>query len=271
MADSDKNQPPTDFVQRGIKKSSPAGVITFLGLRGLDPVLQYSLLSGSGAALLGRLGVSSIAPAAAGNIVRTGIQAIDSLGLPLPHIIILAMALGSSLKQSYWLVGLSQEHFPPTSAIAVSLYNTVANSTNTLLFLAAVTSSVSAPAFLGTGVPYPLVVGSALYGIGIALEVVSEYQRKVFKSNPKNRGKVMRSGLWTWARHINYGGYALWRGAYSLAASGVVAGLIVGGGQAWDFVSRAVPALNGYCSERYGEQWESFKRDVKWTVLPWIY
>ncbi|KAF4984367.1 hypothetical protein FZEAL_435 [Fusarium zealandicum] len=256
------------LVQRGLKKSDPAGTITFLGLRGLDPLLQYGLLTGSGAALLGRLGISSIAAAAG---VRTGIQAIDSLGLPLPHLIIFVMAVGSSLKQAYWLVSLSQEHFPPFRAAAVSMINTFINSANTLLFLAAATSSVTAPAFPGTNVPYPLVVGSALYGLGIALEAGSEYQRKVFKDDPSNKDKVMRSGLWSWARHINYGGYALWRGAYSLAASGLVAGLLVGGGQAWDFVTRAVPTLSEYCGQKYGEQWDSFEKDIKWTLLPGIY
>ncbi|KAF4459489.1 hypothetical protein FALBO_13751 [Fusarium albosuccineum] len=270
MAETDKNKS-GDFIQRGVKKSSTAGTVTLLSLRGLDPVLQYGLLTGGGAALLGRFGIPSIAPVAAGAAVRTGTQAIDALDLPLSHLVILAMAAGSTLKQSYWLVSLSQEYFPPSSAIAVSGYNTFANSINTLLFLAAATSSVSAPVFPGTSVPYPLAVGSILYSVGILLEVVSEYQRKVFKSDPASKGKVMRSGLWSWARHINYGGYALWRGAYSLAASGVVAGLVVGGVQAWDFVRRAVPSLNEYCSERYGEQWESFKKDVKWTILPGIY
>ncbi|EEU40973.1 uncharacterized protein NECHADRAFT_91175 [Fusarium vanettenii 77-13-4] len=267
MAESNKAGS-KEFIQRDVKKSSPAGTLTFLGLRGLDPVLQYSLLTGGGAALLGNLGIPSISPDA---VVHTGIQAIDALGLPLPHLIILAMAVGSAAKQGYWLVKLSEIYFPPTAAITVSVYNSFVNSVNTLLFVAAATSSTKAPAFPGTSIPYPLVVGPALYTVGIALEVVSEYQRKVFKDNPANKGKVMRTGLWNWARHINYGGYALWRGAYSFASSGPVAGLVMGGGQAWDFITRAVPSLNRYCSERYGEQWESFKKDVKWTVLPGIY
>lgn len=257
-----------EFIQRDVKKSSAAGTIAFLGLRGLDPVLQYSLPAGGGASLLGHIGIPSISP---GAVIHTGIDAIDALGLPLSHLIILGMAVGSAAKQSYWLVKLWEIYFPPTAAITVSVYNSFINSANTLLFLATATSSTEAPAFPGTSIPYPLVVGPVLYTVGIALEVVSEYQRKVFKDDPANEGRVMRSGLWSWARHINYGGYALWRGAYSLAASGLVAGLVMGSGQALDFVTRAVPSLNRYCSERYGEQWESFKRDVKWTVLPGIY
>ncbi|KAM0426157.1 hypothetical protein ACHAPT_008501 [Fusarium lateritium] len=267
MAESNKGEV-KGFIQRDVKKSSPAGTITFLGLRGLDPVLQYSLLAGSGAALLGRLGMTPVLPGVA---VHTGIRAIDALGLPLSHLIILAMAVGSAAKQSYWRVNLSEIYFPPTAAITVSVFNTLVNSINTLLFISTASTSLLAPAFPGTNLPYPLVVGPILYTIGIALEVVSEHQRKVFKNDPANKGKVMRSGLWSWARHINYGGYALWRGAYSFASSGLVAGLVMGGGQAFDFVTRAVPSLNEYCSERYGEQWESFRKDVNWTILPGIY
>lgn len=257
-----------DLINRGVKSSNPPGTLTFLGLRGLDPILQYNLLAGGGAALLAKAGIRTIGN---GLVAQTGIGLLDSLNLPTSHLIILAMAIGSTAKQSYWLVGLSQENFPPTAAIATSAYNTLVNTANTLLFLSAATSSLNAPAFPGTSVPYPLVVGSVLYAIGLTLETAAEVQRKTFKDDPANKGKVMRSGLWSWARHINYGGYALWRGAYCLAASGWVGGLLMGTFQAVDFVTRAVPVLNDYCGERYGEQWESFKKDVQWTILPGIY
>lgn len=256
------------LIHRGVKKPNPSGTLTFLGLRSLDSILQYKLLAGSGAALLAKAGIATITNGAP---LQIGLGFVDSLNLPASHFVILTMAVGSAVKQSYWLTVLSQETFPPASAIAVSVYNTFVNTTNTLLFLTAATTSLSAPAFPGTNIPYPLLVGSTLYTIGIVLETVSEYQRKKFKDDPANKGKVMRSGLWGWARHINYGGYALWRAAYSLASSGLVGGLVMGSFQTYDFLTRSVPELNDYCSERYGEQWESFKRDVRWTILPGIY
>ncbi|CAM1511305.1 Fc.00g088180.m01.CDS01 [Cosmosporella sp. VM-42] len=265
---ADKNPKQYDLIERGVKKSNPPGTLAFLGLRSLDTILQYNLLAGGGAVLLARAGITTVATGAA---LQTGINVIDSLDLPLSHLIILAMAVGSTLKQSYWLVSLSQENFPPIAAVAVSGYNTLVNTANTLLFLAATTSSLSAPAFPGTDVPYPLVIGSILYTIGITLETLSEYQRRKFKDDPASKGKVMRTGLWRWARHINYGGYALWRGAYCMASTGIFGGLIMGTFQAFDFVTRAVPVLNDYCEKKYGEQWESFKKDVKWTILPGIY
>ncbi|KAF7546417.1 hypothetical protein G7Z17_g8445 [Cylindrodendrum hubeiense] len=134
MAES-KPQRRSHLIERGVKKPNIAGTLTFLGLRSLDPILQYNLLAGGGAALLTKLGITA-ATATVGTSLHTGFKAIDSLGLPLPRLIILGMAAGSSLKQSYWLVALSQEHFPPITAVAVSVYKTFVNTLNTLLFLA---------------------------------------------------------------------------------------------------------------------------------------
>jgi hypothetical protein len=35
--------------------------------------------------------------------------------------------------------------------------------------------------------------------------------------------------------------------------------------------TRAVDVLDAYCSERYGEQWTRFKRDVPYKLVPGIY
>ncbi|EQB49934.1 hypothetical protein CGLO_10681 [Colletotrichum gloeosporioides Cg-14] len=40
----------------------------------------------------------------------------------------------------------------------------------------------------------------------------------------------------------------------------------MGVGQAFDFVSRAVPVLNEYCTRRYGEQWSQFKKETNQLV-----
>ncbi|KAF7552968.1 hypothetical protein G7046_g7251 [Stylonectria norvegica] len=261
-------QKSNDFIQRGVKKTSASGVLTLFVLRGLDPILQFYLLAGGGSALLAKTGVAAIVN---GPAVTTGVGLIDDLGLPAAHLVLVAMAAGSAIKQCYWLAALSQEYFPPDMAVGVSVYNTFMNTANTLLFLSGTTSSLTGPLVPGTAIPYTTVVGAVLYAVGIALEAGSEYQRKKFKDDPASKGKVMRTGLWSWARHINYGGYALWRGAYCLAASGWVGGLLMSAFQGVYFQKMAVPLLNDYCAGRYGEQWVRFRRDVKWTLLPGIY
>ncbi|KAF9870314.1 membrane protein [Colletotrichum karsti] len=252
-----------DLVQRGVKEPSVPGILTFIGLRGLDPFLQYKLLAGGwGTSILARLGVKTIGP----------VSALSTSGIP-PHLILLGLSFASAAKQSYWVTNLCAEKFEPGAALHVSTFNTVCNSLSSLLFLAASTSSLSSPVyhFPGTALPYQVILGAALSILGMALESASEVQRKRFKAKPENEDKVCREGPWDWARHINYGAHVIWHAGYWLAASGWVAGLSMGMFQALDFVVRGVPVLDDYCAKRYGEQWSQFKKDVKWAMIPGIY
>ncbi|KAJ0167725.1 hypothetical protein CTA2_698 [Colletotrichum tanaceti] len=272
MADYKPERNHFDLIKRGVKKPNVPGSLTFIGLRALDPFLQYQLVAGGlGASILGKVGVSSI-PLNIATLSTTSISLLDNLHLPLPHLILLGMSVGSFVKQAYWLVALSAEEFPVSTAVSVSSFNSIVNSANSLLLLAASTSVLTSPRnFPGTAMPYQVVLGSILYAVGMFLETASEWQRKQFKDRPENQGKVIKTGLWSWARHINYGGYAMWRAGYCMAASGFIGGTIMGGWQAFDFLTRGVPALNEYCSKRYGEQWTQFKKEVPWVLIPGIY
>ncbi|KAL0933146.1 uncharacterized protein CTRU02_212109 [Colletotrichum truncatum] len=271
MADSKPQKKHFDLIQRGVKGTSVSGILTFVGLRGLDPVLQYKLIAGGwGASILSKLGINTLFTLGAAS--NTGISFLDNLNLPLPHLVLLGMSVGSFVKQAYWLISLSAEEFGPSAALTVSFYNTLVNSANSLLLLAASTSVMASPLYFpGTSLPYQVVLGSAFFGLGMYFETASEIQRKKFKAKPENQGKVIKEGLWSWARHINYGGYALWRGGNCMAASGFIGGTIMGVWQAVDFLTRGVPVLNDYCSKRYGEQWTQFKKEVKWVLIPGIY
>jgi len=46
--------------------------------------------------------------------------------------------------------------------------------------------------------------GVALWAAAFIGECLSDYQLHVFKSNPANRGKTCRAGLWRYSRHPNY-------------------------------------------------------------------
>lgn len=270
MAQPAGKKQPMDLITRGVKEPSPVGTATFIGLRAIDPYIQYRLLTGWGSCLLSKLGVRSIS-ASSLPAANVGVGFIDRLGLPLPHLALLGMAVGSTAKQVYWLTALSQEKMEPSAAVAVGVINTVYNGVNILLLLAAATSSTEAAPLPGTNIPWTVAAGAAGYLVGMALEAVSERQRRLFKDDPANKGKVMTEGLWSWARHINYGGYTLWRSSYALVSSGVTAALALGSLVGMDFANRAVPVLDGYCGERYGEQWAAFKRDVKWVLFPGVY
>lgn len=66
-------------------------------------------------------------------------------------------------------------------------------------------------------------IGAMLWCVGFYFEAVGDAQMMAFKSNPENRGRIMRSGLWRYTRHPNYFGEALlWCGIGLVAASGPV-------------------------------------------------
>lgn len=63
-------------------------------------------------------------------------------------------------------------------------------------------------------------VGLLIWLIGFFFESVGDYQLKKFKEDPKNKGKIMRSGLWKYTRHPNYFGEAtMWWGLGVIALS----------------------------------------------------
>lgn len=78
--------------------------------------------------------------------------------------------------------------------------------------LAAMTSTTLRP--LG-GVA---VVGTLLWAVGFAIEVVADRQKRRFRAAPQNEGRFISSGLWAWSRHPNYfGEILLWIGIALIA------------------------------------------------------
>ncbi|KAF1994224.1 hypothetical protein P154DRAFT_549159 [Amniculicola lignicola CBS 123094] len=254
-----------DLISRGDYTSTPGGKALFVLLRSLDPLLHYSILAhGTGTALLGRVGLRTLPPSLPSH---TGISTIDSLGLSPYRLALLGMAIGSALKQNIWIIALSGESMSYGNALTISIFNTVLNGISVYAFML----SAMAGWTESSTSPTPLIVGGALYVTGILTELISEVQRKAFKSDPKNKGKVYSGGLWALARHINYGGYTLWRAGYAMAGGGWTLGAVVGAFFAYDFATRSIPILDEYCGLRYGEQWEKFKKQTPSRLLPWIY
>ncbi|HJM28185.1 MAG TPA: DUF1295 domain-containing protein [Acidimicrobiales bacterium] len=62
------------------------------------------------------------------------------------------------------------------------------------------------------------VIGTTLWVLGFAIEVVADQQKKKFRRNPINSEKFINSGLWAWSRHPNYfGEIILWIGIAVIA------------------------------------------------------
>lgn len=233
-----------DNIKRGVKASNPLGTGLFFGLRALDPVIQYGILSQSyGKTIIEKLGGSTLAQ---GPPLITN-TFFDRLALSPYRSILFAMSVGCMVKQNVHLTTIMQEEFPPQTAVIVSVFNTVFNSLNNLFFVCAQTSaSVNGEHFPQT----PLIVGASLYTVGLSVELASEFQRHLFKKDPANKGKVYEGGLFSLARHINYGGYTLWRAGYAVAAGGWIWGAVVGAFFVYDFTQRGIPVLQHYCEEK---------------------
>ncbi|RYP62537.1 hypothetical protein DL769_007257 [Monosporascus sp. CRB-8-3] len=253
-----------DFIKRRHKNPTPLGTSTFVGLRLLDVPPQYALLSpsvGLGHHLPSTLGITPIA-----GVPSLPFGTGGDLGASA---VLVAMAAGSSLKQILWACYVSAEEFPPASAAAAAPYSTSVNSLNALLFLAAMTMSLrSAPAlpflpFGGGGrrgraallLPLSAGVGAVLYPAGMTIETAAEWQRRAFKAPPANIGKVRGRAT----------------GGYCMVACEWVGGLALGLWQGWDRSSRAVTALDECCTEKYGEQWARFERDIPYWIIPGIH
>ncbi|MFD7615111.1 DUF1295 domain-containing protein [Streptomyces sp. NPDC059828] len=88
----------------------------------------------------------------------------------------------------------------------------------TLVWL--VSLPVQAAAYLVRGVDALLVLGLAVWAVGVGFEAVGDHQLARFKSDPANRGRIMDRGLWAWTRHPNYfGDLLVWWGLYLTACA----------------------------------------------------
>jgi len=268
MASSDKKAPPDhrDLIQRGNKEPSPIGTATFIGLRLLDPFLQYGILAkGWGSSALHAAGLETLP---AGLPTASGTP-IDALGLSPYRLILLGMATATAAKHVWWVAATREEHFGPGTAAIVAAYNMAFNSANDLVFTTALMSGSLAG---GAAFPQPpLVAGAVLFVLGLAVELVAEAQRARFKRDPANKGKPFTGGLFAYARHVNYTGYTMWRAGYSLAAGGWAWGVGTVLWQGSDFVMRAVPVLNDYCEKRYGDDWVRYTQQTPYKLIPYIY
>ena len=65
-----------------------------------------------------------------------------------------------------------------------------------------------------------LSLGVILFIIGFIFEVLADQQLKTFKSDPKNKGKILTTGVWSLSRHPNhFGDFLVWWGFFFISFS----------------------------------------------------
>ncbi|KID96725.1 hypothetical protein MAJ_07352, partial [Metarhizium majus ARSEF 297] len=258
-----------DFVPRGNKSSSPFNTTLYLSLRAVDCYWQYLVLSQAyGSALIKLLGGSIIATPEPYREHHASTPHFDALGLSGYRLVLLAMNVIAAAKHFWFVLNVAEEAWTLTGAIVVGLDNILFDTLNNFLFLCAATSATS-QAGETTWNPY-LAVGLALFIIGIAAECTCEVNRGQFKLNPQNSGKPYTTGLFAIVRHPNYTAFTIWRAGLAVATSGVTYGILIATFFMWDFSNRAVPALDEYCSKRYGDMWADYKQKTRWTLIRYV-
>lgn len=229
---------------RSNKGSDPLPRFAFSFLRAIDPCIQYALIFGGyGSELLSKFGIKTISAGPKGSVL-------------------VAMAAGCALKQIINMSFILEIKLAYSAVIGICIYNTVTNSLASLSCLTYGPSNELGP------VQY---VGISLFTVGVLTELISEFQRKRFKDNPANKGKLYTGGLFSLARHINYGGYALWRTGLALTSGNYWLGAFQLIWNVGYFTKVAVPDLAGYCSKNYGDQWKKYERDTPNMLLPYIW
>jgi protein-S-isoprenylcysteine O-methyltransferase Ste14 len=233
-----------DMVDRSVKGSNLLPRFVFSALRAVDPYLQHLILFGGYGGLL---------------ISKAGL-------VPLPAgpkgTVIVVMAASCALKQIINMSWILQEKIPLYGAVLIGLYNTVCNG------LASLSSLIYEPSReLGP----PQYIGIGLFTVGLLTELVSEVQRKRFKDDPANKGKNYAGGLFSLARHINYGGYTLWRTGLALTSGNYWLAALQFTWLTYDFTYRAVPCLTQHCSAKYGDGWKKFEHDVPNILFPFLW
>ncbi|TPX31201.1 hypothetical protein SmJEL517_g05422 [Synchytrium microbalum] len=188
------------------------------------------------------------------------------VGLPVRHpsaitgvlsprqTMLLAFSAVAALRHAYWAISFS---FCDIPVPAIVFFNALFSTVNSLLLARDSSWDLSYLDYAAIG----------LFTVGSLIETVSEYQRNAFKKNPANKGKIYTDGLFGLARHINYGGYVIWRGGYALG-SGSAFALVQPVFQLYDFYSRAVPELDQHMSAKYDDQWKTYKKKTPFVLIP---
>ena len=242
MANESKSENP--LFDRSIKNSCPIPRLIFCFLRAVDPYLQQLLIfNGYGYQILSKIGIGSVPSGPKGTVL-------------------VAMAAGCALKQIINMAFILETKMPASGVVMICIYNTVLNS------LAGLSSLIYPPSNELGALQY---VGISMFTVGLLTELISELQRKSFKDNPANKGKLYTGGLFSLARHINYGGYTLWRTGIALTSGNYWLAALQFTWHMVDFTKRGAPELGDYCNKKYGEQWKKYEHDVPNILIPYIW
>lgn len=102
------------------------------------------------------------------------------------------------------------------------------------------------------------------------VEIWTMQQKRAFKKDPKNNGKILDAGLWGVVRNPNYIFSHMWRFTQGVALFGWP-GLLFGWGMLKDAIDNQIPGVEWYMQKKYGEKYDAYKKRVPYRLIPGIY
>lgn len=172
-------------------------------------------------------------------------------GLSPYYSVVAFMALVASIRHVFWKLYITEQVLPLSFAFIVSAFNTAFNGLNVMMSFWNLKSNAIGSSKYMFDSP-TRTIGLGLFVMGSLLETCSELQRKEFKDDQRNAGKLYTSGLFSLARHINFGGYMLWRVGFATFCGGWSWGVVVLGYFLGYFSFVGVPDIDKYLAQRVG-------------------
>ena len=111
-------------------------------------------------------------------------------------------------------------------------------------------------------------IALVLYGIGTVLHLGGDWQKRRFRQDPSNKGRLLETGFWGLCRHPNYlGDFLVYLSFAALSASPF--GLIAPAANFLQYWFDAIPKNEAMNAERYGQTWKTYADRVK-MFIPYI-
>lgn len=83
--------------------------------------------------------------------------------------------------------------------------------------------------------------------------------------------RVLTTGPWSLVRHPNFTSFLLWKAALGCMLGGWVLGALVFWGMGSNTWERSIPSIDRYMEGRYGEEWERYRKVVRWRLVRGVY
>jgi protein-S-isoprenylcysteine O-methyltransferase Ste14 len=210
--------------------------------------------------------IFNIAPPAVGSAPTTltlSLPGMAAYTFPRLPFLTASMPAVLSAKHLLWIHLMMRERMTPKFATFAILSDFIYEAVSSTVFTASSVNPLWSERYFNIGI--------TIFYASAAIELLAELQRIAFKRNPKNAGKPCTTGFWAITRHINYTMNVAYGFGYGLACGGPIYSLLTAGMYLANFTTNAMPGIEKYCRERYGEQWVKYERDVPWQLIPFVY